>query len=103
MALKHLLGTNAMLTCSMQGPPGTPSEAVTEEGLLYFHEYGLARMECVVDSQQGQHLIVKLKNPHGLGGEEWNGEFGDGDPRWSFSIIDLINLMFIIALQKQMA
>ena len=56
------------------GTPSNPEgdKAYSKRGIVQGHAYS------VLDARQAEeYRILKIKNPHGSGGREWIGDFGD--------------------------
>ena len=58
------------------GSPENPQgDAVTnKQGIVQGHAYGILDLQDV-----DGHKLMKLRNPHGKTGAEWNGEWSDTD------------------------
>ena len=53
-----------------------------ERGLIASHAYTMLKVvELDIENSFPVHL-VKIRNPHGKGGQEWTGPWMDGDRRW---------------------
>lgn len=62
---------------------GTPpnemgDRAVNENGIVQGHAYSVLEL----NEYEGEQLI-RLRNPHGSVGVEWNGDWSDGSPKWT--------------------
>jgi hypothetical protein len=59
-------------------------------GLLAGHAYsvldvrrvGRSISDTIEDTHKSGHTLVKLRNPHGSGGQEWSGNWSDDCPLW---------------------
>jgi len=62
------------------GSPENPmgDAAVSDEGIVQGHAYAVLD----VAEFNGEYLI-KLKNPHGVGGQEWTGDWSDNSYKWN--------------------
>ena len=52
--------------------------AVSEMGIVQGHAYAILDVRQI-DNEK----LIKLKNPHGEHGVEWNGDWSDGDGKWT--------------------
>eukprot|EP01022_Parablepharisma_sp_SALTPOND_P018333 TRINITY_DN298_c0_g2_i2.p1 TRINITY_DN298_c0_g2~~TRINITY_DN298_c0_g2_i2.p1 ORF type:complete len:1600 (-),score=108.51 TRINITY_DN298_c0_g2_i2:6731-11431(-) len=70
---------------------GTPEHsrgdsAINENGIVQGHAYAILD----VKAYSGEHL-VKLRNPQGSRGIEWNGDWGDESPLWTPAAVQALN------------
>ena len=71
-----------MLGCSWFAHGGA-DDAHIKRGVFANHAYGvLGTAEVSVAGRKSAARLIKLRNPHGRGGE-FNGEWADGDAAWS--------------------
>lgn len=47
-------------------------QACSNRNIVYGHAYSVLSAKEV-----DNHKLIQLKNPHGSGGKEWNGDFSD--------------------------
>ena len=67
------------------GSPPNPrgDAAVSEDGIVQGHAYSIMRVEETEDEDQS----LKLRNPHGMSGVEWRGDWKDNGSDWTEGII----------------
>jgi len=62
------------------GTPENPQgdRAISDEGIIQGHAYAILGLEEFNDER-----LIKLRNPHGSGGAEWRGDWGDNSFKWN--------------------
>lgn len=62
------------------GTPENPQgdAAISSEGIIQGHAYAVLDLKDYEDEK-----LIKLRNPHGQGGAEWNGDWGDNSIKWT--------------------
>ena len=60
-------------------------QACSKRNIVYGHAYS------ILDAREMEgHKLMKLKNPHGSGGKEWNGDFSDGSEYMNDRMMQLL-------------
>jgi len=62
------------------GSGGYDDTQASESGIVQGHAYALLAIETNLGSKKFD--LMKLRNPHGQGGKEWEGAWSDGDRMW---------------------
>ena len=70
------------------GSPENPmgDAAISPEGIIQGHAYAILD----VKEFEGERLL-QLRNPHGNGGAEWNGDWSDGSYKWTEKARKVLN------------
>ena len=62
------------------GSGGFDDSKASDSGIVQGHAYALLSIETNLGAKQFD--LMKLRNPHGQGGQEWSGAWSDGDRMW---------------------
>jgi hypothetical protein len=63
------------------GSFGNDDTTTSMTGVVQGHAYALLSVSANL-GPDGQFDLMKLRNPHGQGGQEWSGAWSDGHPIW---------------------
>lgn len=70
---------NYMMGCSMSDT--YDQEEAAKQGIVAGHAYTLLSVAKLMDNNNQEHKLVKLRNPWGSG--EWNGRWSDKSAEWT--------------------
>jgi len=65
---------NSLMGCALEGEI---YEGLRPNGLQALHAYTITKLAVVMLRSGAQQKLVRIKNPHGLGSDEWNGDWSD--------------------------
>ena len=77
--------TNGYLMGAGSPPHEDGDSAVSPQGIVQGHAYSVLEAREV----EG-HKLIKLRNPHGRGGQEWTGDFSDESEFMTKRLMDLL-------------
>ncbi len=67
--------------CALEGEV---SEGLRPDGLHLMHAYTITKLAIVMLRSKKEQKLIRIKNPHGLGSNEWTGDWSD---RFEFLIL----------------